>query len=95
VLDTIHPKLPFGLAQIGKNFRNEITPKDFIFRVRELEIMEFEYFIRENNWEPEFDKLRKLMGQWFNRIGLQDSDIKDHEVPAADRAHYSKHTSRH
>ena len=45
VIDSIHPKLPFGLAQIGKNFRNEITPRDFIFRVREFDIMEFEYFI--------------------------------------------------
>jgi glycyl-tRNA synthetase len=92
VLDTIHPKLPFGLAQIGKNFRNEITPKDFIFRVRELEIMEFEYFIREDDWEKDFDQLRALMGKWFKRIGLKEADIKDHEVPAADRAHYSKRT---
>jgi glycyl-tRNA synthetase len=54
VIDSLHPKLPFGLAQIGKNFRNEITPKDFIFRVRELEIMEFEYFIEPETWETTF-----------------------------------------
>jgi glycyl-tRNA synthetase len=51
IIDTFHPKLPFGIAQIGRNFRNEIAPRDFIFRVRELEIMEFEYFIEEKAWE--------------------------------------------
>ena len=44
-IDSYHPKLPFGIAQVGKSFRNEIAPRDFIFRVRELEIMEFEYFL--------------------------------------------------
>ncbi len=93
VLDTIHPKLPFGLAQIGKNFRNEITPKDFIFRVRELEIMEFEYFIREGEWEQQFEMLHDAMRGWFRRVGLDDAEMKEIEVPAADRAHYSKRTT--
>ncbi len=92
VLDTLHPKLPFGLAQIGKNFRNEITPKDFIFRVRELEIMEFEYFIREGEWKAQFELLHKSIRDWYRRIGLADADIKEVEVPEADRAHYSKRT---
>jgi glycyl-tRNA synthetase len=92
VLDSLHPKLPFGLAQIGKNFRNEITPKDFIFRLRELEIMEFEYFIRESEWEKEFKRLHELMRDWWRRIGIKDADIKEVEVPEADRAHYSKRT---
>ncbi len=90
VLDSLHPKLPFGLAQIGKNFRNEITPRDFIFRVRELEIMEFEYFIREGEWEGEFNKLHELTRAWYQRVGL--TDMKEVEVPEADRAHYSKRT---
>jgi glycyl-tRNA synthetase len=90
VLDSMHPRLPFGIAQIGKNFRNEITPKDFIFRVRELEIMEFEYFIREENWEAEFDKLHEAIRDWYKRVGL--IDMKEVEVPEADRAHYSKRT---
>jgi glycyl-tRNA synthetase len=92
VLDSLHPKLPFGLAQIGKNFRNEITPKDFIFRVRELEIMEFEYFIREGEWEDRYNDLKSQMHRWFERLGLAKNDIKEHEVPEADRAHYSKRT---
>ena len=92
VLDSLHPKLPFGLAQIGKNFRNEITPKDFIFRVRELEIMEFEYFVKESDWKEQFERLHKLMRDWWRRLGIQDADIKEIEVPEADRAHYSKRT---
>ena len=92
VLDSIHPKLPFGLAQIGKNFRNEITPKEFIFRVRELEIMEFEYFIDPQDWEGEFNKLHKITNAWFERVGLKLSDIHELNVPEADRAHYSKKT---
>ena len=90
VLDSIHPRLPFGLAQIGKNFRNEITPRDFIFRVRELEIMEFEYFINPADWEETFARLRELYLDWFTRIGLDHADIHELDVPAADRAHYSK-----
>jgi len=93
VLDTMHPKLPFGLAQIGKNFRNEITPKDFIFRVRELEIMEFEYFIQESEWENRFTLLHTDIRNWFRRIGIHDEAIKEVEVPEADRAHYSKRTT--
>jgi glycyl-tRNA synthetase len=92
VLDSLHPRLPFGLAQIGKNFRNEITPKDFIFRLRELEIMEFEYFIRGEKWEEHFKELHDLMRDWWRRIGIVDEDIKEVEVPEADRAHYSKRT---
>jgi glycyl-tRNA synthetase len=92
VLDSLHPRLPFGLAQIGKNFRNEITPKEFIFRVRELEIMELEYFIDPENWEKEFRQLHTAMNAWFERVGLSSKDIHELEVPAADRAHYSKRT---
>jgi glycyl-tRNA synthetase len=92
VLDSLHPKLPFGLAQIGKNFRNEITPKEFIFRVRELEIMEFEYFIDPEGWEGEFDKLHQATNDWFERVGLKLDDIHELNVPEADRAHYSKKT---
>jgi glycyl-tRNA synthetase len=92
VMDSLHPKLPFGLAQIGKNFRNEITPRDFIFRVRELEIMEFEYFVKESEWEKQFELLHQSMKHWFERVGLSLSDLHELEVPAADRAHYSKRT---
>ncbi len=89
VLDSLHPRLPFGLAQIGKNFRNEITPRDFIFRVRELEIMEFEYFIEPETWEEAFEMLRQRWLAWAERIGLKLSDLHEVDVPEADRAHYS------
>jgi glycyl-tRNA synthetase len=90
VMDSLHPRLPFGLAQIGKNFRNEITPRDFIFRVRELEIMEFEYFIDPETWEATFAELRQLWLDWIIRVGLNMDDIHELDVPDADRAHYSK-----
>src|ERR1700683_856801 len=92
VLDSLHPKLPFGLAQIGKNFRNEITPKEFIFRVREFDIMELEYFVDPDTWEETFANLQKQSHAWFTRIGLAPADIHELDVPAADRAHYSKKT---
>ncbi len=90
VIDSIHPRLPFGLAQIGKSFRNEITPRDFIFRVRELEIMEFEYFIEPEQWEETFALLRQRWLDWAVRIGLNLEDLHELDVPEADRAHYSK-----
>jgi glycyl-tRNA synthetase len=92
ILDSMHPKLPFGIAQIGKNFRNEITPRDFIFRVREFEIMEFEYFVREGDWEQAFEELHALSLGWYERIGLAKDHIHELDVPEADRAHYSKKT---
>src|SRR4029077_6603100 len=70
VLDTFHPKLPFGIAQIGRNFRNEIAPRDLIFRVRELEIMELEYFIQEKTWEEKFEYWQSQMMEWFKLLGF-------------------------
>jgi glycyl-tRNA synthetase len=92
ILDTYHPKLPFGIAQIGRNFRNEIAPRDFIFRVRELEIMEFEYFIAEKTWEEKFAYWQEQMLGWFKLLGFADSDIRQIEIPDGERAHYSKRT---
>lgn len=93
VQDSLHPKLPFGIAQIGKSFRNEIAPREFVFRVRELEIMELEYFLREEDWEEMFEYWRKEMHTWFNLIGLTPEDINEVEVSAEERAHYSKRTT--
>src|SRR5207245_2151363 len=59
IIDSFHPKLPFGMAQIGKAFRNEIAPRDFIFRLRELEQMEIEYFVKPDRWEAVFEEFRK------------------------------------
>lgn len=92
ILDSFSPDLPFGIAQVGRNFRNEISPRDFVFRSREFEIMEFEYFIRPDDWETNFEKWRKDMHGWFELLGLDKSKIKEHEVPPEDRAHYSKRT---
>jgi glycyl-tRNA synthetase len=92
VLDSFHPKLPFGLAQIGKAFRNEIAPRDFVFRVRELEQMEVEYFIRPNDWERAFEEWRAMMWQYIEAIGLPRESVHELEVAPEDRAHYSKRT---
>lgn len=92
VVDSLYPDLPFGLAQIGRSFRNEISPGNFIFRLREFEIMEFEYFIDPKNWEVLFEDWLKIQHEWFKALGLDPTKIKEHEVPAADRAHYSKRT---
>ncbi len=92
ILDSFYPDLPFGLAQVGRTFRNEISPRDFIFRSREFEIMEFEWFLAEKDWEKDFEKWQKDMHAWFDKLGLDKAKIKEIEVPAADRAHYSKRT---
>ena len=92
VVDSFYPDLPFGLAQIGRSFRNEISPGNFIFRLRELEIMELEYFIDPSNWEPIFESWLTVQHNWFKLLGLDESKIKEHEVPEADRAHYSRRT---
>lgn len=92
IVDTYHPDLPFGLAQIGKAFRNEISPRDFTFRSREFEQMEIEYFIREKDWEKVFEEWRKEMHAWMEEIGIDKSKVHELNVSAEDRAHYSKHT---
>ncbi len=92
IIDSFHPTLPFGLAQIGKAFRNEIAPRDFLFRAREFEQMEIEYFVRPNDWERFFEEFRQLMWQWVERIGLRRDRVYELEVSAEDRAHYSKRT---
>jgi glycyl-tRNA synthetase len=92
VVDSFYPDLPFGLAQQGKAFRNEISPRDFIFRSREFEQMEIEYFVHPDNWQPEFEKWVTLVHQWCDALGLPAESIHELEVPDDDRAHYSKRT---
>jgi glycyl-tRNA synthetase len=92
VVDSFYPDLPFGIGQQGKAFRNEISPRDFVFRSREFEQMEIEYFIHPENWEAEFDKWVGLCKEWFKALGLPEESIHELEVPAEDRAHYSKRT---
>jgi glycyl-tRNA synthetase len=92
ILDSLHPKLPFGMAQIGKAFRNEIAPRDFIFRVRELEQMEIEYFIDPTTWEDNFEAFRKEVWEYTKDVGLSQDKVHELEVGDGDRAHYSKRT---
>ena len=93
VVDTIYPDLPFGLAQQGKAFRNEISPRDFILRDRECSQMEIEYFVRPEDWEKQFEQLRAGQHDFLeNVIGLPAEMIHELEVPEEDRAHYSKRT---
>lgn len=92
VVDSFHPKLPFGTAQIGKAFRNEITPRDFIFRVREFEQMEIEYFIRESDWKTQFEYWKNEMKDWIEVIGIDTAKTHELEVGEEDLAHYSKRT---
>lgn len=92
VIDSFHPKLPFGLAQTGKAFRNEIAPREFVFRAREFEQMEIEYFVRPENWEAAFEQWHGIMHTFAAGIGLPKEHLYDLEVKGEDLAHYSKRT---
>jgi glycyl-tRNA synthetase len=92
VVDSFYPDLPFGLAQIGKAFRNEISPRDFIFRSREFEQMEIEYFVNPSNWEEAFENWRSDIHKFLENLGLPKEKLHELEVPEEDRAHYSKRT---
>jgi len=92
IMDSFHPSLPFGVGQIGKAFRNEITPRDFIFRTREFEQMEIEYFIREAEWEKYFENWRQDIWKFLETVGLSPKTVSEFHVPVDDLAHYSKKT---
>ncbi|MEI8123822.1 MAG: glycine--tRNA ligase [bacterium] len=93
IIDSFHPKLPFGMAQIGKAFRNEIAPRDFIFRTREFEQMEIEYLIDpKTDWQKTFEHFRKEMIDFTKEVGLKPENVTEHEISDADRAFYSKRT---
>ncbi|MCX6721203.1 MAG: glycine--tRNA ligase [Candidatus Staskawiczbacteria bacterium] len=93
VLETSRKKVPFGIAQIGKAFRNEITPGNFIFRTREFEQMEIEYFVKEEDWKKIFEYWKKEMWSWMTgELGLDKKNIHELDVPDNERAHYSKKT---
>jgi glycyl-tRNA synthetase len=93
VQTTTRRRLPFGIAQIGKNFRNEITPGNFIFRTREFEIGEFEYFINPKDWEAVFEMwLGEIKRWWQDVMQVKMDNLVWHEIPDGERAHYSKRT---
>lgn len=92
VVDSFYPDIPFGIAQQGKAFRNEISPRDFIFRSREFEQMEIEYFVHPDRWEEAFEAWRKAVWEWAEKLGLPRESLHELEVRDEDRAHYSKRT---
>ncbi len=92
ILNSTNKKIPFGVAQIGKSFRNEITPGNFIFRTVEFEQMELEYFIDEKDWEKLFDYWQKEMANWLDYIGIKKENYSIREHDKDELSHYSKKT---
>jgi len=92
IIDSFHPKIPFGIAQIGKAFRNEITAGNFIFRTLEFEQMEIEYFIREKDWQKTFDKWQKAMWQFAVDLGVDEKKLRVRPHTKEELSHYSKKT---
>lgn len=92
ILDSQHPKLPFGMAQVGKAFRNEIAPRDFLFRAREFEQMEIEYFVHPDNWQDTFNNFINEVHAFIKDVGLTKNKVYENEIAEADRAFYSKRT---
>jgi glycyl-tRNA synthetase len=82
-------KPPFGIAQIGKSFRNEITPGNFIFRTREFEQMEMEFFVPPADWQKWFDEWRKLRRQWYVDLGVNPAKLRMRDHAKDELAHYS------
>jgi glycyl-tRNA synthetase len=93
VLDSTNRKLPFGIAQIGKSFRNEITPRNFIFRVREFEQMEIEYFVKEGLDEECYRAWIEDRIKWYTDFGIKPENLKTYEQKPEELAHYSKATT--
>lgn len=92
VVRTERMRLPFGIGQMGKAFRNEITPGNFIFRQREFEQMEIEYFVKPDEWEKHFTAWLAAMHEWIAECGIDTAKIHDLEVEKGELAHYSKRT---
>jgi len=90
VLDTMRRKLPFGIAQIGKAFRNEITPGNFTFRTREFEQMEIEYFVKPGEDEAAHQAWIDARTQWYVDLGLRRENLKQREQSKDELAHYAK-----
>lgn len=90
IVDTMRVKMPFGIAQIGRAFRNEINPKDYVFRTREFEQMELEYFVKPGDDEGAFKEWIDKRTAWYEKLGLKN--IRKQEQTPEERAHYSKGT---
>ncbi len=92
ILDSMHPKLPFGIGQIGKAFRNEITPRDFLFRQREFEQMELQYYIRpdEEEGKKQFEYWKQFAFDWYVSLGFNKDHLRLRQHASDERAHYAK-----
>jgi glycyl-tRNA synthetase len=92
VLQTSRRKIPFGIGQIGKSFRNEITPGNFIFRTREFEQMEMEFFVRPGTDEEWHDRWINERFAWYTGLGIREENLRKYEHPKEKLSHYSKRT---
>lgn len=92
VVTTQQPDIPFGIAQIGKGFRNEVTLGNFIFRTLEFDMMEIEYFVDPNKWENHFEDWKKEMMKWLGDLGVNKDNLRWREHAKDERSHYSKRT---
>jgi len=90
VLNSMRLKIPFGIAQIGKSFRNEITPGDFIYRTREFEQMEMQWFCHPKEAKKYFDFWQKERLKWYLNLGIKKENLRIKEVPAKEKPHYAK-----
>ncbi len=92
VLDSMHPELPFGIGQIGKAFRNEITPRDFLFRQREFEQMELQYYIKPEEEEGKkwFEYWKRFAWDWYFGLGFKKENLRFRQHAEDERAHYAK-----
>lgn len=93
VIDSTRVKVPFGIAQVGKAYRNEITMGQFVHRSFEFDLMEFEYFIKEEDWEKTFDEYSKEMWQFALDLGIDEKKLRWREHEETERSHYSKKTA--
>lgn len=92
ILDSMHPKVPFGIAQIGKAFRNEITPRNFIFRSREFEQMEMQTYVKPEEKEAMamFESMKDLRMKWYLMLGMSKDKLRFREHAPDERAHYAR-----
>jgi len=90
VLNSMRLKIPFGICQIGKAFRNEITPRDFLFRMREFEQMEMQWFCQPKEADNFFEYWKKERINWYLKLGIKKENLRVVEIPEKERAHYAK-----
>jgi len=90
VLNSMRLKIPFGIAQIGKAFRNEINPKNFVFRTREFEQMELQWFCHPKETSQWFNFWKKERLKWYEKLGMKKENLRAKEIPAKERAHYAQ-----